>query len=234
MKTRTLAGLIIGSLLAAPPALADDEIAVTVTNLTRGVYFTPLLIAAHNGQTHLFRGGETASAQLQAMAEGGDISGLAMLANEAGAAVIENPAAGLLAPGHSASASLRAHPVGQGHLSVVAMLLPTNDGFVGLDSWPIPAQKGTYTVDVLGWDAGTEANDEVINGGGTPGVPGIPAAPGGDGGTGATGVEATIEGFVHVHRGVLGDDDPNGGTSDVDRRIHRWNNPVARITVTVR
>jgi len=31
-------------------------------------------------------------------------------------------------------------------LSVAAMILPSNDGFVGIDSWPIPAEAGTYTL----------------------------------------------------------------------------------------
>jgi len=168
------------------------------------------------------------------MAEGGDTRGLASLAGNAGAAVVQNPAAGLLAPGASAAAEIRIKEHRQGYLSIVAMLLPTNDGFVGLDAWPIPNKKGTYTVDLVAWDAGTEANDEVINGGGAPGTPGIPAAPGGDGGIGGTGVLATIEGYVHVHRGTLGDTDPSGGMSDLDSRIHRWHNPVAQVTVTVR
>ncbi|WP_350624519.1 spondin domain-containing protein, partial [Pseudoalteromonas sp. 24-MNA-CIBAN-0067] len=71
---------------------------------------------------------------------------------------------------------------------IVAMVLPTNDAFMGLDAWEIPTEAGTYTMYVNAYDAGTEANDEIINGGGMSGVPGIPAAPGGDGGANGTGV----------------------------------------------
>ena len=39
--------------------------------------------------------------------------------------------------------------------------------------------------------------------------------------------------YVHIHRGNLGDDDLTGGKSDLDNTVHRWLNPVARITVTV-
>ena len=39
--------------------------------------------------------------------------------------------------------------------------------------------------------------------------------------------------MVHIHRGSLGDDDITGGKSDLDNTVHRWLNPVARITVTV-
>ena len=53
----------------------------------------------------------------------------------------------------------------------------------GLDGMPIPIRPGVYTVYLNGYDAGTEANDEVITGGGAPGVPGIPGDPGGNSGT---------------------------------------------------
>ena len=121
------------------------------------------------------------------------------------------------------------------HLSIVAMILPTNDAFIGLDAWEIPTTPGTYTINLNGYDAGTEANDEVINGGGMPGAPGIPAAPGGDGGANATGVsDMSSNDKIHIHPGVLGDTDVNGGMSDLDSRVHRWLNPVARVVVTVK
>jgi len=41
------------------------------------------------------------------------------------------------------------------------------------------------------------------------------------------------EGNVHIHRNGLGDADINGGKSDLDATVHRWLNPVARLTVTV-
>ena len=115
------------------------------------------------------------------------------------------------------------------------MMLPTNDGFIGLNSYKIPTEAGTYTVNINGYDAGTEANDEIVNGGGAAGTPGIPAAPGGDAGSGGTGAAgADTNPTVHIHRGVLGDTDATGGTSDLDSRIHRWLNPVARVTITVK
>jgi len=123
---------------------------------------------------------------------------------------------------------------GNDHLSLVAMLLPTNDGFVGLNGWQIPTDAGTYTFTVNAYDAGTEANNEIINGGGAPGVLGIPVEPGGNGGTGGMGLTVVEENStVHVHRGNIGDDDMTGGKSDLNNTVHRWLNPVARITVTV-
>lgn len=114
------------------------------------------------------------------------------------------------------------------------MLLPTNDGFVGLDGQHIPRQPGVYTYYLHGYDAGTEANDELITGGGAPGVSGIPADPGGNAGTGGSGVAGSDHNaHVHIHRGVVGDMDPAGGSSDLDAGVHRWQDPVAKVTVTV-
>ncbi len=231
MKIRVL---FTGLALAASTMLTQaQQLDVTVTNLTQGIYFTPILIAAHNSETSLFAVGEQASSQLQAMAEGGDISGLSEMVTMANGDIMENPAAGLLAPTMSTSAMLNTVD-GNMYLSLVAMMLPTNDGFIGLNSWMLPSEPGTYTIDLNAYDAGTEANDEIINGGGAPGVAGIPFAPADNGGTGGSGV--TMEeanGYIHVHRGNLGDDDLAGGKSDLDNTVHRWLNPVARITVVV-
>lgn len=210
------------------------EIDVKITNLTQGIYFTPLLITAHSDDLYLYKPGMAASTDLQKVAEGGDISGFTDTLSSTSADSIANPAEGLLAPGASVETMLTTMDDNT-HLSVVSMLLPTNDGFVGLDSWEIPTEVGTYTIYLNGYDAGTEANDEIINGGGMPGAAGIPVDPSGNNGTGATGVTMSEETqVVHIHRGNLGDDDIAGGKSDLDNKIHRWLNPVAKVTVTVK
>lgn len=62
----------------------------------------------------------------------------------------------------------------------------------------------------------------------------IPANPGGNGGTNGTGVAITEPTqVVHIHRGNLGDTNPTGGPSDLDSRLHRWLDPVAKVQVTV-
>ncbi len=208
------------------------EIDVKIVNATGGTYFTPLLVATHAADVSLFQSGETASDALQAMAEGGDISSLSSDLDLTGAMIAENPAGGLLAPGAETMTTLMSDTQNT-TLSIVAMMLPTNDGFVALNSWTIPTEPGTYKVQLQAYDAGTEGNDEIVNGGGAPGVAGIPADPGGNAGSGATGVEAVAEGFVHTHRGVLGDQDASGGISDLDSRVHRWLNPVATAIITV-
>ncbi len=234
MKKLIISLLAAGSLGAgAAGASGARNLHIEISNLTNAVYFTPLLVAAHNSAADVFQAGTPASSSLQAMAEGGDLSGLVSDLSAAGANIVENPAGGLLAPGATTSTTLSIDRPNR-RLSIVAMLLPTNDGFVGLDAITIPKKKGTYTYNLNGYDAGTEANDEIINGGGAPGVPGIPADPGGNSGTGASGVTSVEHNAtVHVHRGTLGDSDLVGGPSDLDSSVHHWLNPVAKVVVTV-
>ena len=233
-------GAALAALLLPGMAVAAD-VEVTVTNLTGGIHFTPLLVAAHPAGTHLFQTGEPASSALQAMAEGGDIAGLEGVVSAAGGQFVADPAGGILAPATASGVAMLSTDAANTHLSVTAMLLPTNDGFVGLDGWEIPTEAGTYTLMLNAYDAGSEANDELMNpgAGGAPGVAGIPGDPSGRAGSGGSGVVASTPNdaepnVVHIHRGQLGDTDAAGGISDLDSRSHRWLNPVARVTVVVK
>ena len=231
---RTLCAAMLAASMAAAPAANAVDFDVTITNLSNSIYFTPFLVAALPAGNNLFVTGQPASANLQAMAEGGDTSGLITDVTALGATMVDNPAGGLLAPASSTTFNMNTDGTANDSLSIVAMLLPTNDAFAGLNAVAIPTASGTYTFYLPAYDAGTEANDEIINGGGAPGTPGIPADPGGlsgTGGTGAAGPDANSS--VHIHRGSLGDTDLAGGSSDVDSRVHRWLNPVVRVTVTV-
>lgn len=210
-----------------------STVSIEITNLTHGSYFTPLLVSAHADQMHLFELGVIASDELQAMAEGGSIDGLVGVLDAANAVSVSNPAEGLLAPAGVTMIN-DMDTLSNTHLSITAMVLPSNDGFVGLDAWEIPEVAGTYTLYLNAYDAGTEANDEVVNGGGASGVLGIPANPGENGGVNAEGVTTTESNSnVHIHRGILGDSDPEGGRSDLDSSVHRWLNPVAKVVVIV-
>ena len=234
MKHLFSAIFLTASLLGAQTASATD-FNVRITNLSNGIYFTPFLVAAHPEGSSLFTTGQPASANLQAMAEGGDISGLVADLQGLGATIAENPAGGLLAPASETDVDLNTDGTSNDRLSIVAMLLPTNDAFAGLNAIMIPTDPGTYVFDVPAYDAGTEANDELITGGGAPGAAGIPADPGGLGGTGGSGAAtADANPNVHSHRGPLGDLNPTGGTSDLDSSVHRWLNPVIRVVITVR
>lgn len=235
MKLTTLKPLLVATGLTAIVAPTQAaELEITVQNLTRGIYFTPLLITAHTPDQSLFNVGEAASTELQAMAEGGDIAGLETTVAALSADSVSNPAGGLLMPTASTTTMLTTADDNTA-LSIVGMMLPTNDGFIGLNGWDIPAEAGTYTIYINAYDAGTEANDE-IRGGGAPGTPGLPVpAPlemlVGNGGSGVT--SEITNSTVHIHPGNLGDDDAEAGVSDISNTVQRWLNPVAMVTVTV-
>lgn len=234
MKHLFSAMLILASLFGVQSASAAD-FNVRIINLSNGIFYTPFLVAAHPAGSSLFTTGQPASANLQAMAEGGDISGLVADLQGLGATIAENPAGGLLAPASETNVDLNTDGTSNDVLSIVAMLLPTNDAFAGLNAVTIPTEPGTYVFDVSAYDAGTEANDELITGGGAPGAAGIPADPGGLGGTGGSGAAlADANPNVHIHRGTLGDLNATAGTSDLDSSVHRWLNPVIRVVITVR
>lgn len=229
---------IIGTMVAAAVLLAGQahaaDLDIEITNLTHGVYFTPILVSAHSSSTHLFQAGQSAGSSLQIMAECGDISSLSTNLDVVSADKLENPASGVLAPGASAMGTLMTVS-GNTHLSLVAMLLPTNDGFMGFDGVEIPTLAGTYTYYLNAYDAGTEANNELLDTSGcAAGMAGIPAAPGMDEGMNGTGVTSSESNtMVHIHRGTLGDADASGGVSDLGSNIHRWQNPVAKLVLTV-
>lgn len=232
-----LSALTFGSLSGLTQAATWD---VSVLNLTHGNHFTPLLLTAHDHNTHLFEVGSAASLPIEHMAECGHLNPL-LATTEVGAAdadTIADPNGGPLAPGAVTTASLTTTET---HLSIVAMVLPTNDAFVGLDSLHVPADAGTYTYYLNAYDAGTEGNDEVLTTTGTcsytdSGL--MPGAPGGDADTAGTGVVTSgsddTNTNIHIHRGTLGDAIADGaGKSDLVSTIHRWQNPVAKITITV-
>jgi hypothetical protein len=234
MKAILKGALIAVSVLGISIASAAD-INVKITNLTNAIWFTPFLVTAHPADTALFATGQPASAGIQAMAEGGDISMLVSDLTAMGATIEENPADGFLQPTMSTDVDLNTDGTSNVLLSIVAMLLPTNDAFAGLNAITIPADPGTYVYNVSAYDAGTEANDEQLTGGGAPGAAGMPGDPGGYAGTGGTGAATTdANTTVHIHRNVLGDTSDTDGVSDLDSRVHRWLNPVIRVVVTVR
>jgi len=221
--------------LTAPLTTSAADLTISVQNLTQGIHFTPFIIAGHDDATHLFEVGTAASLALQMMAEGGSLTELANDVMAAGGEVITNPNEGLLTPGGSVT-PFDFDTGSNTHLSITSMLLPTNDGFAGLDAWEIPTEAGSYTLFLSAYDAGTEANNElIVAGAGGPGELGIPADPSGMSGMGGTGVAMVdTNTSVHIHRGSLGDDDLEAGKSDLNNTVHRWLNPVLKVTIEVK
>ena len=243
-------------------------ITVELSNLTHGMYFTPRLAAAHADGVHLFDLGAVASTGLRTMAETGNPG---VLAGELPAEAIfavdltgTSPtiAAGvprILGPGGTATITLSDVADADVMFSIAAMLMPTNDAFVGLDSFAVPAGTGTYTILLNAYDAGTEANTELVlpvalrpeadcNGvddessatcGNESYIPFHPDASNssvfnvGSGGTGVVAATSAELNVIHIHRNVIGDFDGAAGASDLDATFHRWLNPVGQVTITV-
>ena len=98
---------------------------VTVTNLTSGQHFTPILAATHGDDVSLFASGMVASDELRMLAEGGDTMPLAMALR--GKAMSVETTEGLLGPGATTEFLVNGGSMHR-YLSVAAMLIPTNDG----------------------------------------------------------------------------------------------------------
>ncbi|MBF7074741.1 spondin domain-containing protein [Glaciecola sp. MH2013] len=218
MKKRILASL---ALLAVSTSNAsanyyqsERSYEVTVTNMTKGQTFTPVLSATHKRAISFFELGQAASAPLAELAESGNPTPLKDVLDGAPSLVsASNATEGLLAPGESVtfdiSSSRRFN-----RFSLAAMLIPTNDTFVSVNSVRLPAW-GSRTYMASAYDAGSEANDELcanIPGPACGGAGASPSASDGD------------EGFVHIASGIHGE-------GDLLPSVYDWRDAVAKIEI---
>jgi hypothetical protein len=220
MKQKIL--IIVGCLLAISlfsvhsyGDWGERDYKLTITNMTRGQTFTPILIATHKKGVKLFTPGLPPSQELAILAEGGDTSQLT-------SSLSTNPAVGhimttdgLLGPGPGETITVEI-PGGRYHyLSLASMLIPTNDGFFSLNG--VKAPRGNKSVMYLSpaYDAGSEENDESCEH-----IPG----PFGCDGTGEGYNPSDGEGYVHIHAGIH-------GIGDIAADVFDWRNPVARVVI---
>ena len=100
--SRAAGAAIVSALLLSSGALAAGKPTyhVTITNLTNAVIFTPILVASQRRALEIFEPGAPASAELTAIAEGGDISGLAAKLEADPHVVDVQDSGGPLLPGH--------------------------------------------------------------------------------------------------------------------------------------
>ena len=220
---KTLAVVLgLASTFAVMASDDDDKWAaaryeVKITNLTRGQQFTPILATNHKLSVRLFELGRPASAELAILAEEGNTAPLAaaLSVNVGVASVVTGN--GLTNPGATTTLIVQGHH-GFTRLSVVAMLIPTNDAFFAANSVKLPRGDDVLSLSVPAYDAGSERNDELCAS-----IPGPYFVEcGGNGGGGAP--AGGEEGFVHIHAGMHG----IGNFKAADRD---WRNPVAQITV---
>jgi hypothetical protein len=135
---RTLLSLAASATFCiAAPAMAQSQIVtVTVQNLAaaNGVAFAPLRLGFNNGSFDAFNIGQVATAPIVSIAEGGD--GGAWFAAFAAAqpTATLGSVGGLLTPGASASMSFTVNPSINPFFTFGAMVVPSNDFFIGNDS----------------------------------------------------------------------------------------------------
>ncbi len=137
---------------------------VSVQNLTDGQYFTPLNFAAHGRTVDVWSLGQAPSAGVAAVAELGQVGVLAAELQAAidaqglGVSGVGDAEAGPIGPGESRNFDFATT---ERRLSIVSMVICTNDGFAGLDSKTLPRWEGdSRTYYLRAYDAGTELNTE--------------------------------------------------------------------------
>jgi hypothetical protein len=185
---------------------------VTITNITQGEIFTPIMVASHSRGLRLFELGQAAGIELAMLAEGGDPAPLGALLLREGAHDVAS-ADDVLPPG--GSVTLKVDVSGnKRHLSVASMLVPSNDAFFALNGVQGPRGHRTRTLFSPAYDAGSETNDELCVS-----IPGPPFICAGEGFNPADG-----EGYVHIHPGIH-------GIGDLIAADHDWRNPVAKISI---
>lgn len=205
--------VLISALLLSSPVLAthtNEVYEVTITNITKGQTFTPILAVTHSSDIALFELGSAASAELATIAESGNIAPLRAILDSATDYVGDTSTNGaLLVPGQSVTIEL----AGSNHfdqLSFVSMLIPTNDTFVAINSMDLPKRYDAQMA--LAYDAGSEANDELCDN-----IPGPVCGDADDSGD-------VGEGYIYVGNGIH-------GIGDLEASAYDWNNPAARVVV---
>ena len=213
---KALGAMLLSGLIASPTVLASGPAIyhVTITNLTNSINFTPILVASHRRHVSIFELGAPASKELTAIAEGGDTSLLAATLGEDPQVVDVQSSGDLLLPGDSVTVIVSAFH-GANRISLASMMLPTNDGFVALESVKAP-KRGSLVYFSPGYDGGTEPNDEWCMHIPGPTCKGTGPSPDGS---------PHDEGYVHIHRGI------HGG-ADLSPAVYDWRNPVAKVTIT--
>jgi len=187
-----------------------DTYEVTLTNLTKGQVFTPRLVFSHVGG-QLFNLGAPAIEELVDIAESGNIDPLMTLLQSFPQLVPDTVVGeGLLMPGESQTVTIEA--VSGDVVSLINMLIPTNDAFVALNGAALP-ESGRATYRLTVYDAGSEMNDEICSNIPGPVCGGAGPSPDDDG-----------EGYIYTHPGIH-------GVGDLDTAEYDWKNPAAIVEI---
>lgn len=206
---------------AADAAVREYEI--TITNLTTGQPMSPGVLATHAKQASFIMAGQAASEGLRLIAEDGDPGSAA--AELTGTLGVDDVVATMApihrvgGPGPTSLTSTITARANANRFSLAVMLICTNDGFAGLAGAELPRGFQPQTYYAAGYDAGTEANDE-LSANVVDACPAIGPVGGAADGNG----RVAEGGVVMMHPGIQ-------GGAFLDPSQHGWSEPVARVTV---
>lgn len=194
---------------------------VTVANLTNNQPLSPQGYVLHADGYLAWQAGDPANDGIERLAESGDPTVFldqAVTDTSVLATAVNNS---LIMPGSSDSVEIQSMVDSNLRISIATMLVNTNDAYTGVTDTLVGDLEvnESKTVYVPAYDAGTEANSET--GASIPGPAG--------GGEGYNPLQDD-SGFIAVHQGVVTAADGLAGSTLSES--HRWDNPVAKITVT--
>lgn len=191
---------------------------ITVKNLSYSQPMSPMAVAYHTKDTALFEVGKSSTLGLEQLAEGGDNSELLSELSLNPMVEVSTGGTGLILPGKSDTVTIEGEA--SECVSVVTMLVNTNDAFTGMNCVDVSTMESgeKMMLRMVTYDAGTEANSEEAST-----IPG-PAG----GGEGFNAVRDDRD-FVSVHNGVVTMDD--GLTTSALTQAHKWDNPAATLVI---
>jgi hypothetical protein len=185
---------------------------VTITNLTPpgSQPLSPPLFVVHSNRADVWSVGEIATHPLAAIAEdANNAPAEAAFGKLPGVSDVFTGAGGPIPPG--ASRTYTVETSGQSNrLSVLSMLVNTNDGFTGLDSQHLRGRGETRSA--MAYDAGSERNNEQMAF-----IPG-PCC-------NHPFVRDPEGALIRMHEGIT-------GRGDLSPATYGWSGPVARIQVS--
>ncbi len=199
----------------------DDDVTrtyrVTVENLTENQTLTPAVVAAHERSFRVFEKGEAASDGLQQLAENGGVPVLVdELTAEDDVDAVAVAGTEPIAPGASAS-TLITTTAEKARISVVAMLICTNDGFAGVSGARVSDRRGETVRYGDAYDAGTEINTQAF-------ADLVPPCSNFTTGTGTSDPALAENGTIRHHAGIT-------NTGDLTPETHGWDDPVIKVTI---
>lgn len=213
---------------APPPETADAVFEVTLTNLTRAQPMSPIAVMLHRDGYNTFVEGQPSSPGLELLAEGGDNTDVLAEVEATAEHLASASTDGPLPPatiGEPVSLTFPSDQLEDVRLSVMTMLVHTNDAISGVDAVDISNMEAGDSITLTGptWDAGTEINDEF--GANMPGPD--------FGGEGFNGARDDLFDRVRIHQGAVTNTSLESGLADSDlEERHRFDNPTIRVVVS--